>query len=304
MLVVMALGGNALLRRDEPLELELQRRHLARAVSEAVGPICREHQVVITHGNGPQIGLLALQMAAYQKVRPYTLDVLNAESAGMIGYLIQQELANELPGREIAALLTQVEVDEADPAFSQPSKPIGPLYSEREVKVLAARMGWTFVRDGDGYRRAVPSPLPRRICEINVIRLLLQAGVVPICAGGGGIPVAKGADGTLHGMEAVIDKDHSAALLAEQLGADVLLLLTDVSAVWTAWPMPAGEPIGRITAPELRSMQFAPGSMGPKVDAACRFVERTGRIAGIGAIEEARDILAGRAGTIVTKQCG
>jgi carbamate kinase len=301
MLVVMALGGNALLRRNEPLELELQQRHLKTSVSRAVGPICREHQTVITHGNGPQIGLLALQMAAYGQVRPYSLDVLSAESAGMIGYLIQQALANELPDRETAALLTQVEVDEADPAFSEPSKPVGPLYGEVESKELAAKLGWTFIRDGEGFRHSVPSPLPRRICDIRVIERLLRAGVVVICAGGGGIPVAKGSDGTLHGVEAVIDKDHTAALLAEQLDADALLLLTDVSSVWTRWPMPAGEPIGRIRAEELRMMHFAPGSMRPKVEAACRFVERTGRIAGIGAIEQAVDILAGRSGTMITK---
>jgi carbamate kinase len=301
MLVVMALGGNALLRRNEPLELELQRQHLMRAVSRAVAPICREHQVVITHGNGPQIGLLALQMAAYRRVRPYSLDVLSAESAGMIGYLIQQELANELPHRDVGCLLTQVEIDAADPAFRQPSKPIGPLYGEGGAKDLAAGKGWTFMRDGEGFRRSVPSPMPRHICEINMIKTLLDTGSVVICAGGGGIPVTKQSDGMLRGVEAVIDKDHTAALLAELLGADALLLLTDVPAVWARWPI-EGEPIGRIRAAELRRMPFAPGSMGPKVEAACRFVENTGKTAGIGAIEQAQDILAGRTGTNVTKQ--
>jgi carbamate kinase len=225
MLVVMALGGNALLRRGEPLDVEVQRRNLSRAVIRAIAPIARRHQVVITHGNGPQIGLLALQAAAYKDVKPYPLDVLGAESQGMIGYLIGQSLANELPGREIATLLTQVEVDPSDPAFDRPTKPIGPLYDEAEAKMLAARTSCILVRDGHGFRRAVPSPNPRRIHEIEAIRLLVRAGTLVICAGGGGIPIVKNADGAIRGVEAVIDKDLSAALLAEEIGADALLLL-------------------------------------------------------------------------------
>lgn len=299
MLVVLALGGNALLRRGQPLDAEVQRRNLLDAVAKAVAPVARKHRLVITHGNGPQIGLLALQAAAYKDVRPYPLDVLGAESEGMIGYLIEQALSNELPHREIATLLTQVEVDRSDPAFAKPSKPIGPVYGEAEARHLIARTSWTFVPDGRGFRRAVPSPVPRRIREINVIKLLVHSGMVVICAGGGGIPVVATEDGALCGVEAVIDKDLSSALLAEEIGADALLLLTDVPAVWTKWPMSAGRPIGRITPSELRTFAFDPGSMSPKVEAACRFAERTGHVAAIGAIDDAEAILAGNAGTIV-----
>jgi carbamate kinase len=265
-----------------------------------VAPIARKHQLVITHGNGPQVGLLALQAAAYKDVRPYPLDVLNAESEGMIGYLIEQALGNELPGREIATLLTQVEVDGSDPAFGNASKPIGPVYAKAEAQELAAETNWTFVPDGSGFRRAVPSPAPRRIRAINVIKQLVRSGTTVICAGGGGIPVVAKEDRRLGGIEAVIDKDLSSALLAEEISADALLLLTDVPAVWTQWPMSQGRPIGRVAPAELRRLTFEAGSMAPKVEAACRFVERTSRVAGIGAIGQAEAILAGHAGTIVS----
>jgi carbamate kinase len=301
MLVVMALGGNALLRRNEPPQADIQRRNIVGAVAKSVAPVARKHRVVITHGNGPQVGLLAVQTAAYPGVSPYPLDVLGAESQGMIGYLIEQALAEELPDREIATLLTQVEVDPADPSFAAPTKPIGPIYGVEESGAFAARNGWVFIRENGGFRRVVASPVPRRIRELNTIRLLVEAEVVVICAGGGGIPVVVTADGGLRGIEAVIDKDYSAALLAEQLEADVLLLLTDVSAVWTKWPRsPDSRPIGQATAVELAGHEFAPGSMAPKVAAACRFAERTGRVAAIGALEDAQAILEGRAGTIVT----
>jgi carbamate kinase len=299
MLVVMALGGNALLRRHEPLDVEVQQRNILGAVAMSVAPIARGHQVVITHGNGPQIGLLALQAAACKEVPPFPLDVLGAESEGMIGYLIEQALTNQLPGREIATLLTQVEVDENDRAFAEPSKPIGPTYDAVQARELARRTGWAFVPDASGYRRAVPSPAPCRIRELNAIKLLVRAGVLVICAGGGGIPVVRTATGGLRGVEAVIDKDLSAALLAEAIAADALLLLTDVPAVWTAWPMSRGHPIGRTTPGQLRGSTFAAGSMGPKVEAACRFVEQTGRMAGIGALEHAEAILNGSAGTLI-----
>ena len=299
MRVVLSLGGNALLRRGEPLDVGVQRRNLLVAVAKSVAPLARKHQLIVTHGNGPQIGLLALQAAAYREVAPYPLDILGAESEGMIGYLIEQALANELPGREIATLLTQVEIDGADPAFAQPSKPIGPIYSEREARQLAGCTSWTFVPDGGGFRRAVPSPAPRRIREINAIRLLVEAGTVVICAGGGGIPVLVTADGGLRGVEAVIDKDLSSALLAEEIGAEALLLLTDVPAVFSRWPESEGEPLGRVTPDKLRALTFDPGSMAPKVAAACRFAERTGRTAGIGALDQAEAILAGQTGTIV-----
>jgi carbamate kinase len=298
MRVVLALGGNALLRRGEPLEAELQKQNLMR-VAKTLASLARQHEIVITHGNGPQVGLLALQAAAYKDVKPYPLDVLGAESEGMIGYLIEQTLSSELPGREFATLLTQVEVDAADPAFGAPTKPIGPVYNAVEVRQLAARFQWTFVKDGSGFRRAVASPEPRRIREINVVKLLVNSGVVVICAGGGGIPVIAAASGELRGVEAVIDKDLSTAVLAEAVDADALLLLTDVSAVWTAWPACAGRPIWRATAAQLRAMTFEPGSMAPKVAAACRFAERTQRFAGIGAVDHAEAILRGEAGTIV-----
>ena len=301
MLVVMALGGNALLRRDEPPEADIQRNNILAAVAKSIAPVARRHDVVVTHGNGPQIGLLALQTSAYKDVKPYPLDVLGAESEGMIGYLIEQALGDELPGREVATLLTQVEVDPADPAFTAPSKPIGPVYVESEAREIAARSGWTFAQEHGGYRRVVASPAPRRILELNAMRLLVKAGVLLVCAGGGGIPVTVTEAGGLRGVEAVIDKDLTAALLAEQLGADALLLLTDVSAVWTKWPVSAeSHPIGRTTPAELRARRFAPGSMAPKVEAACGFVEKTGRLAAIGAMEDALAILQGTSGTIVT----
>jgi carbamate kinase len=300
MLVVVALGGNALLRRREQPEAEVQRKNVLTAVAKSVAPVARKHRVVVTHGNGPQVGLLALQAAVLSDVKPYPLDVLGAESEGMIGYLIEQALTEELPGRDVATLLTQVEVDLADPGFANPTKPIGPVYGERDARALTARNGWTFAREGEGYRRVVASPAPRRIRELNAVRLLVNAGVLVICAGGGGIPVAVTAERGLRGIEAVIDKDLSAALLAEELGVDALLLLTDVPAVWTKWPVSAeSRPIGRTTPTELRSYAFAAGSMAPKVEAACRFVERTGRIAAIGAMEDAPAILDGRKGTIV-----
>ena len=299
MRVVMALGGNALLRRGEAPEADAQRRNVERAVERSVAPVARRYELVLTHGNGPQVGLLALQAAAYRDVRPYPLDVLGAESEGMIGYLIDLALVNALPERDVATLLTQVEVDPDDPAFATPTKPIGPTYSDAEVERLRAERHWVMMRDGAGWRRAVPSPVPRRIREINTIRLLLQAGVIVVCAGGGGIPVIATREGGLRGVEAVIDKDLAAALLAESVDADTLLLLTDVAAVWTRWPMSEGTPVRRATPAELRSHSFAAGTMGPKVEAACRFVERTGRTAAIGAIDQAEAILEGTAGTQV-----
>ena len=298
MRIVIALGGNALLQRGQPMEAELQRSNVLRA-AKALAPIAQDHQVIVTHGNGPQVGLLALQAASYRGVKPYPFDVLSAESEGMIGYLIEQAFANELPGREIATLLTQVEVDLADPAFSKPTKPIGPIYGQAEAASIVAKMGWSFVTDNGGVRRAIASPAPQRIREINVIKLLADAGVLVICAGGGGVPVAATSDGW-RGVEAVVDKDLSAALLAEATGAEMLILLTDVSAVWTRWPMSAGNPIRSTTCTELRALDFDSGSMGPKVEAACRFVERTGRLAAIGAIDQAEAIIRGEAGTRVS----
>jgi carbamate kinase len=294
--VVVALGGNALIRRGERAEAATQRANIVRAV-RAVAAVARHHEVVVTHGNGPQVGLLALQADAYRDVAPYPLDVLGAESEGMIGYLLEQELMNALPGRPVATLLTQVTVDAADPAFAQPSKPIGPVYEEPEGKRLAAERGWAVAPDGGGVRRVVASPEPRAILELATIRLLVAAGVLVVCAGGGGIPVTMTAEGAVHGVEAVVDKDRAAALLAEQLDADALLLLTDVPRVVAGWGTTTAHELDRATPTQLRELTFAAGSMGPKIEAACRFVERTGGRAAIGALEDAEAILAGRAGT-------
>src|SRR5512134_1875871 len=219
MRVVAALGGNALLQRGEPPEAELQRRNVEGA-ARALADLAQRHELVITHGNGPQVGLLALQAAAYEEVGPYPFDVLDAESEGMVGYLLAQALENELPGRRVAALLTQVLVDGKDPAWGAPSKPVGPVYHEDVARRLAAERGWTVRRDGGGWRRVVPSPDPLRIIELGTIEGLVELGVLVICAGGGGIPVVEDRTGRLHGVEAVIDKDLTAALLARELGAD------------------------------------------------------------------------------------
>jgi carbamate kinase len=296
MRVVVALGGNALLRRGEAPEAALQLRRVEQAAS-SLAAIAGGHELVVTHGNGPQVGLLALQAAAYGEVAPYPLDVLGAETEGMIGYLLAQGLRNELAGREVVTVLTQVVVDPADPAFAAPTKPIGMVYDEREAGRLAAERSWVLARDGGGFRRVVASPEPLEIVELGAIRTLLDAGTIVVCAGGGGIPVAR--NGRLGGVEAVIDKDKAAALLAEELGADALLLLTDVDGVQRDWGTPGATTVRSAAVGELRAQTFAPGSMGPKVEAACRFVERTGGRAAIGALEDAAAVLEGSAGTTV-----
>jgi len=298
MKVVIALGGNALLRRGEPPTAEVQRRNVALA-AQALAGVAQSHAVVVTHGNGPQVGLLALQAEESARVPPYPLDVLDAETEGMIGYLIEQELASRLPGRPIATLLTQIEVAVNDPAFMRPTKPIGPAYTPEEAQRLAQARGWVVGFDGSAWRRVVPSPEPRRILELATIRLLVGAGVTVVCAGGGGIPVIVTASGGIRGVEAVIDKDLAAALLAREIEADALLMLTDVEAVYLDWGAPGARALGETTPRELRAHAFAPGSMGPKVEAACRFVEATRGRAGIGRLEDAAEILAGRRGTIV-----
>ncbi len=299
MRIVIALGGNALLRRGEPLEAEIQQHNITRA-ARAIAPLAREHELVITHGNGPQVGLLALQSAAYSDVRQYPLDVLGAESEGMIGYMLEQAFANELPQRDVATLLTRIEVDEHDPAFDAPVKPIGPVYEEAAARELADQRGWTIAPDGDGYRRVVPSPRPQRIVEINTIRTLVNAGILVICAGGGGIPVIRVASGDLVGVEAVIDKDHAAALLAQQLEADAFLMLTDVDAVYLDWNGPEQRAIAAAPPDVLRNLDLPAGSMGPKVTAACDFVEGGGSFAAIGRLDDAEALVAGIAGTRVT----
>jgi carbamate kinase len=303
MRIVIALGGNALLRRGEPADAKTQRANVAAAV-RSVAQVAATHRVVLTHGNGPQVGLLALQAEAYPDVPAYPLDVLGAETEGMIGYLLEQALSRELPQRQIATLLTQVVIDPADPAFVHPTKPVGPVYAEDEARRLARERGWSVAPDGDGFRRVVPSPEPRDIVELGTIRLLVEAGMIVICVGGGGVPVVVDEAGGLRGVEAVIDKDLSAALLARLLRFDFLLMLTDVAAVERAFGTPAAEPIRRATPAELRALDFAPGSMGPKVEAACRFVEATGGTAAIGALTDAAAIVRGEAGTIVMPAAG
>ncbi len=298
MLIVIALGGNAILKRSQRLEADIQRRNIW-AAAVAIAEIARDNAVVVTHGNGPQVGLLALQAEAFKRVKPYPLDVLGAETEGMIGYLIEQELRNCLPGRQVATLLTQVAVDPSDPAFAHPTKPIGPIYSQVEAERLAMERGWAIAPDGDAYRRVTASPEPRQILELPTIRLLVQAGVLVVCAGGGGIPVVMTPASGIHGVEAVIDKDLAAALLATKLDADALLLLTDIDAVYRNWGTATASPFRQTTPQQLHRHTFAVGSMAPKVEAACRFVEATGGYSGIGRLQDAAAILAGHAGTII-----
>ena len=299
MRLVVALGGNALLRRGEALTADAQRSHAGEAMA-AVAELADSHELVVTHGNGPQVGLLALQASAYADVPAFPLDVLGAESEGMIGYVLEQELQNRLPDRTAVTVLTQVVVDPADPAFEHPTKPIGPVYSEEQARRLERELGWSVAPDGEYFRRVVPSPQPLRIVELAAIRLLVESGALVVCAGGGGIPVTDD-HGWLRGVEAVIDKDLAAELLARSLGAGFLLMLTDVDAVVRDWGTPEARPIRRTTPAELRAQSFASGSMGPKVDAACRFVEATGGTAGIGALRNAARIVSGEAGTIVSR---
>jgi carbamate kinase len=292
--IVTAFGGNALLRRGEPLEANLQRANIRKAVA-AVAAATDGYELVVTHGNGPQVGLLALQAAALSGIEPYPLDVLGAESEGMIGYLLEQEFRNVLPGRDVTTLLTQVVVDPADTAFARPTKPIGPVYPKKEARRLAAAHGWSIAPDGAGFRRVVPSPEPLRILELPTIRLLIDSGVLVVCTGGGGIPVAI-TDGVLRGVEAVIDKDLAAARLAEDIEADLLLLLTDVPGVLRDLGRPDSL-FTNVRPAQLRSLHLPAGSMGPKAEAACRFVEQTGGRAAIGALEDAAALVAGTAGT-------
>ena len=300
MRIVVALGGNALLKRGEPMTYAAQRTNV-RLAAVALADLARDHQIIVAHGNGPQVGLLALQAAAYAPQTLWPLDVLGAETEGMIGYLIEQELMNALPaGAECATLLTRVEVDRADPAFDQPTKPIGPVFTAEEAKLVRAEHLWSMVAEPKGgLRRVVPSPLPQRILGLAAIRLLVEAGVCVICAGGGGIPVFRGDSGDMEGVEAVIDKDRTAALLARELQADALLMLTDVVAVMRDWGTPAEAAISTITPEALDTMTFAAGSMGPKIAAASAFVRAGGKLAGIGTLQDARAILEGRAGTRV-----
>ena len=299
MRIVVALGGNALLRRGEPMTADNQRANI-RIATEQIAKIHAGNELVIAHGNGPQVGLLSLQAAAYTSVSPYPLDVLGAETEGMIGYIIEQELGNlldfEVP---FATLLTQVEVDAKDPAFQNPTKPIGPVYTKAEAEKLAAEKGWAIAPDGDKYRRVVASPKPKRIFEIRPVKWLLEKGSVVICAGGGGIPTMY-ENGKLRGVEAVIDKDLCSALLAEQLNSDLLVIATDVDAAYIDWGKPTQKAIAQAHPDELERLGFAAGSMGPKVQAACEFARNTGNVAVIGSLANIEAIVQGKSGTRIS----
>jgi carbamate kinase len=302
MRIVIALGGNALLKRGEPMTATHQRDNV-RVAAAALARVATEHELVVSHGNGPQVGLLALQGEAYKDVEAYPLDVLGAETQGMIGYLVEQELGNLLPPeRPLATILTMVEVDPDDPAFGDPTKFVGPIYDEATAKALAADKGWAVKPDGASWRRVVPSPRPQRIFEIRPMQWLLEHGAVIICAGGGGIPTMyeRGADRHLVGVEAVIDKDLASSLLARDLEADLFVMATDVEGVYADWGTPDQRRLERISPDELGAMAFAAGSMGPKVAAAVEFARATGKRAAIGSLEQIDGLVAGTAGTNVT----
>ena len=299
MRIVVALGGNALLKRGEPMTADVQRKNVKTA-AQALAPVAKQHQLVISHGNGPQVGLLALQQAAYPQVEPYPLDVLGAQTEGMIGYMVEQELGNLLPFEvPFATLLTMIEVDANDPAFQNPTKFVGPVYDKPEADRIAAEKKWVFKQDGDKWRRVVPSPLPKRIFEIRPVKWLLERNTVVICAGGGGIPTMYLPDGarTLVGVEAVIDKDLASELLSRELEADLFVMATDVKGVFLDWGKPEQRLVSSATPVEMKQYGFAAGSMGPKVDAAVKFVEATGKRAAIGSLEDIEKIVQGEAGT-------
>jgi carbamate kinase len=301
MKVVVALGGNALLQRGQPMTTDQQRANV-RIAAERLAKVAATDTLIVSHGNGPQVGLLALQAAAYKEEEAYPLDVLGAATEGMIGYMLEQELGNQLPFEvPLATILTMVEVDHDDPAFANPTKFVGPVYDKESADRLAVDKGWVVKPDGDMWRRVVPSPKPARIWEIRPIRLLVEQGMVVVCAGGGGIPTMydPAKDRQLVGVEAVVDKDLTGALLARELDADVFVMATDVDAVYRDWGTPQSRPIEQIAADDLRDLNFAAGSMGPKVAAAVDFVDRTGHRAVIGRLEDIERLVAGSAGTNV-----
>lgn len=300
MRIVIALGGNALLRRHERPDAAIQQANVRRAAA-ALAPLLARHEIVLTHGNGPQVGVLAVQSASDPHLTtPYPFDVLGAQTQGMIGYWLLQEMHNVAPQRQVAAIINQTEVDPIDPAFTNPTKFIGETYTHEEATRLATTRGWSMRPDGEDWRRVVGSPQPQRVVETELIRLLLDAGTIVVCAGGGGVPVVRDGADRLHGVEAVVDKDLTGAVLAQALGADALLILTDMSAVMRDFGTPQQRPIREIDVASLRAISFPTGSMGPKVEAASRFVEAGGKFAVIGSLDDPVALLEGRAGTRIT----
>jgi carbamate kinase len=301
MRILVALGGNALLRRGEPMTAEAQRANV-KVASEALAAIHPGNELVITHGNGPQVGLLALQGAAYKPDEAYPLDVLGAQTEGMIGYMIEQELGNLLPFEvPFATILTMVEVDRDDPGFANPTKFIGPVYGDADATRLKAEKGWTMKRDGDKWRRVVASPVPKRIFEMRPIKWMLEKGTIVIAAGGGGIPTVYEPGRKLRGIEAVIDKDLCSELLARELEADLFIMATDADAVFLDWGKPTAKAIRRASPKAMTAYEFPAGSMGPKVEAACHFAETTGKAAAIGALKDLSAICRQQAGTTITR---
>ncbi len=303
MKIVITLGGNALLRRGQAMTAANQTDNVRKACL-ALKEVAKHHQLVLGHGNGPQVGLLALQNDAFaDHVESYPFDILGAESQAMVGYLFAQELHNALPENDIACIITQSVVSADDSAFRNPTKFIGPVYDKKTAERLAVENGWTVREDGKYYRRVVPSPRPVRIVEIESIRRLVDAGVIVISGGGGGVPVFVDEAGRLTGVEAVIDKDYCSSILATELNADYLVIATDVPGIFDNWATPKQKQIRFASPDHLRAMGFAAGSMGPKVTAACEFAEKTGHCAAIGALEDIKDIVEGRAGTLISTSC-
>lgn len=300
MKIVIALGGNALLKRGEPMTAENQRENVKTACAQ-IARVYDGNQLIITHGNGPQVGLLALQNNAYKEVPMYPLDVLGAETAGMIGYMIQQELSNTVPGSaSIATVLTQIQVDPKDPAFQKPSKPVGPVYSKEEADKIAAEKGWTMAPDNDKYRRVVASPKPVNIFGLEPLKTLIDNKYIVVCGGGGGIPTWVDDKGKQHGAEAVIDKDLATALLATLIDADLFVIATDVDGAYLDWGKPEQKRIALAAPDAALAFGFASGSMGPKIEAAANFAKATGKDAVIGALADIEQIVASKAGTRIS----
>jgi carbamate kinase len=300
--IVVALGGNALMAPDEPLSIANQRRNAGQAAA-SIAEICEDRDIIVTHGNGPQVGALALQSQAAAILSDQSLDVLNAESEGMIGYVLEQELCNRIPDRKFTSLLTMVVVDPRSTDTAAPRKPIGPWYGPEEWQRLRDRFDWVGVEENGRHRRVVPSPQPLEVLEIAAIEALVAADIIPICAGGGGIAVERLPDGTLRGIEAVVDKDLTSALLALTLGASHLLLLTDVDAVYKGWGGQEPQALSNLDRAGAADLDLPAGSMGPKVEAAVRFAE-SGGTAVIGRLQDAAAMLAGDAGTIINAESG